>query len=264
MDCRLSSLDFDIAASAGWYSAIAGLLAGFALLSILLPLDHDAADHDESQTGEAVVVFTCAFFSLLVLAFTFAVLAGRTGGGSVLGVAAHEQMVYGSAFGLATVLMLFGLHAVLRSYGANRVVFGSAQRVIVLATSVLAPTVLLALQFGSALDLARFRTAASDAPECGFAGLPSSVWVDLLIVSVAFVALGLMWLLRARMPHRSDAPGIAARAVLGYTVAVAVWGSVVVPLLPADVITGPWFEHVALVVTAVATVGVAATSWMGR
>ena len=42
MDCRLSSLDFDIAASAGWYSVIAGLLAGFALLSILLPLDHEA------------------------------------------------------------------------------------------------------------------------------------------------------------------------------------------------------------------------------
>ncbi len=109
MDCRSSSLDFDIAASAGWYSAIAGLLAGFALLSILLPLDHDAADQDESQTGEAVVVFTCAFFSLLVLGFSYAVLAGRTGDGSVLGVAAHEQMVYGSAFGLATILMLFGL-----------------------------------------------------------------------------------------------------------------------------------------------------------
>jgi hypothetical protein len=31
MDCRLSSVDFDIAASAGWYSAIAGVLAGFAL-----------------------------------------------------------------------------------------------------------------------------------------------------------------------------------------------------------------------------------------
>ena len=264
MECRLSSLDFDIAASAGWYSAIAGLLAGFALLSILLPLDHDTVDHDESETGEAVVVFTCAFFSLLVLGFSYAVLAGRTGEGSVLGVAAHEQMVYGSAFGLSTILMLFGLHAVLRSYGANRVVFGPAQRVIVLATSVLAPTVLLALQFGSAMDLAQFRTAASEGAACGFGGLPSSVWIDVLIVSIALAAVGLMWLLRSRMPQRSGAPSIAARAVLGYTVTMAVWGAAVVPLLPADVIAGPWFEHVGLIVSALATVGVASASWMGR
>lgn len=79
--CRPSSIDFDIAASAGWYSAIAGLLAGFALLYILFPLDHETTVSDETDTGNAVVVFTCAFFSLLILAFTYAVLAGRTGDG---------------------------------------------------------------------------------------------------------------------------------------------------------------------------------------
>jgi hypothetical protein len=263
MDCRLSSLDFDIAASAGWYSAIAGLLAGFALLSILLPLDHEAADPDESQSGNAVVVFTCAFVSLLALGFAFAVLAGRTGDGDVIGVAAHEQVVYGSAFGLAAILMLFGLHAVLRTYGANRAVFGPAQRVIVLTTSVLAPVVLLALQFGSALDVTRFR-AASDRVACDVGGLPNTVWIDLGIVAVASSALVLMWLLRARIPRRDSAPATAAKAVLGYTVAAVVWGSMVVPLLPADVITGFWFEHLFLAVAAAATVGVAASSWMGR
>ena len=136
------------------------------------------------------MVFTCAFVSLLAVGFAFAVLAGRTGTGDVVGVAAHEQVVYGSAFGLAAILMLFGLHAVLRTYGANRVVFGPAQRVIVLTTSVLAPVVLLALQFGSALDVTRFR-AASGSVDCGFGRLPNSVWIDLLIVSIAFVALGM-------------------------------------------------------------------------
>jgi hypothetical protein len=263
MDCRLSSLDFDIAASAGWYSAIAGLLAGFALLSILFPLDHEASNPDESQSGNAVVVFTCAFVSLLALGFAFAVLAGRVGDGDVIGVAAHEQVVYGSAFGLASVLMLFGLHAVLRTYAPNRSVFAPAQRVIVLTTSVLAPVMLLALQFGSALDVSRFRVATGRA-DCGWGNLPNSVWIDLVIVSVAFVALVLMWLLRDRMPHRAAAPAIAAKAVLAYTVAVVVWGSMLVPLLPADVVAGFWFEHLALGVTAVATVGVAATAWMGR
>lgn len=160
--------------------------------------------------------------------------------------------------------MLFGLHAVLRSYGANRAVFGPAQRVIILSTSVLAPTLLLALQFGSALDLAQYRSVTSDAPACGFGGLPSSVWIDLLIVLIALVGLGSMWLHRDRVPRHRSAPGVAARAVLGYTVSVAVWGTAVVPLLPADVVAGQWFEHLALVVTSGATIGVAATSWMGR
>jgi hypothetical protein len=171
--------------------------------------------------------------------------------------------VYGSAFGLAAILMLFGLHAVLRTYGANRAVFGPAQRVIVLTTSVLAPVVLLALQFGSALDVTRFR-AASDRVACDVGGLPNTVWIDLGIVAIASSALVLMWLLRARIPRRDSAPATAAKAVLGYTVAAVVWGSMVVPLLPADVITGIWFEHLFLAVAAAATVGVAASSWMGR
>ncbi|MGH3145455.1 MAG: hypothetical protein ACRDTR_06590 [Rubrobacter sp.] len=117
MECRLSSTDFDIAASAGWYSAIAGLLAGFALLYILFPLDHETSEGDEIETGNAVVVFACAFFSLLILAFTYAVLAGRTGEGPVVGLAAHEQLLNGAAFGLTTLLLLFGLHELLGAMG---------------------------------------------------------------------------------------------------------------------------------------------------
>jgi hypothetical protein len=59
------------------------------------------------------VVFTCAFFSLFILAFTYAVLAGRTGDGPVVGVAAHEQLLNGAAFGLTTLFLLFGRHELL-------------------------------------------------------------------------------------------------------------------------------------------------------
>lgn len=74
--------EFDIAAAAGWYSAIAGLLAGFALLAVLLPLDHEAAEDsvNDRAAPNAVIVFTCAFFSLLILSFTYAVLSGRPPG----------------------------------------------------------------------------------------------------------------------------------------------------------------------------------------
>jgi hypothetical protein len=50
-ECRLAESTFDIAAAAGWYSAIAGLLAGFAVVAILLPLDHDSDVGDDESTG---------------------------------------------------------------------------------------------------------------------------------------------------------------------------------------------------------------------
>lgn len=125
---------FDIAAAAGWYSAVAGLLAGFALLAILLPLNHEAEDGDAVYGANAVVIYVCSFFSLLVLSISYAILAGRTGGGAAAGVAAHEQMLNGAAFGLATLLLLFGLHAILRTYGANRETFAPARDVIMTVT----------------------------------------------------------------------------------------------------------------------------------
>ena len=94
---------FDIAAAAGWYSSVAGLLAGFALVAILLPLDHEAAEPDTTHGTNAVLIYTCSFFSLLILSISYAVLAGRIGGGTVAGVAAHEQMLNGAAFGLSTL-----------------------------------------------------------------------------------------------------------------------------------------------------------------
>lgn len=69
--------------------------------------------------------------------------------------------------------------------------------------------------------------------------------------------------LRNRLPRRSVASTIAAMAVLGLTVAGAVWTSVVVPLIPASVVTGAVFEHTMLAVTAGATVAFAAASWIG-
>ena len=102
---------FDIAAAAGWYSTVAGLLAGFALLAVLLPLDQDTRDDDAEAAGASgVIVFTSAFFSLLILAFSYAILSGRSNGP----VAAHEQQLNGAAFGLASLLLLLGLREVLR------------------------------------------------------------------------------------------------------------------------------------------------------
>lgn len=249
---------FDISAAAGWYSAVAGLLAGFALVAILLPLDHEAEEPDPTHAANTVVIYTCSFFSLLILSIGYAVLAGRIGGGAVAAVAAHEQMLNGAAFGLATLLLLLGLHAVLRTYGVNRAVFAPARDLIMTVTSVLAPVLVLALQFSNTLDLQRFRAGGE------LRGLPPGVVVNLLIVGVGVAAILLVGAARDRLPEVDTAPRVIAKAVLSYTVAVTIWTSIAVPLLPTEVITSAAVEHGLMALTAVGAVAVSIASWAGR
>jgi hypothetical protein len=271
-DCGFSSLDFDIAASAGWYSAIAGLLAGFALLAILLPLDHasEMGADDTDDTGligasESVVMFTCAFFSLLILGFTYAILAGRTGEGAIEGVAAHEQLLNGAAFGLATLLLLLGLRAVLATYGPNRQVFRPARSVMLGMTAFLGPVAALSLQFTNALDIERYRASLRGGAEsCGSAGIPTGVWINLSITAATLLALVVLAVIHRRLPRTVGASVLIAKGVLGFCVLVVVWSSLVVPLLPTSVVAGAVFEHVTLAATGVATLLVAAAAWSTR
>ena len=255
---------FDIASSAGWYSAIAGLLAGFALLAILLPLDHETNTSEDPHLADSVVIFTCAFFTLLILGFNYGVLAGRTGDGPVVGVAAHEQLLHGSVFGLATLLLLFGLRAVLRSYGTNASVFESARAVILVATATLGPIVSLALQFSNAIDLEHYRLSLAAGADCGTGGLPSGVWINLAITAAAAMAVLGVALLRDRLPHSLTAVTTVAKITLGLAVVVTVWTAMIVPLLPLEFVTGAVFEHVALAATGAATVIVAIAAWTAR
>jgi len=115
-------------------------------------------------------------------------------------------------FGLSTLLLLLGLQAVLRSYGANRLVFAPARQLIRVMTAILGPVLVLALQFSSALDLTRYRLHADTGalPQCDVAGFPSSVWVDLAIVAFATVGIVLLALLRERLPSNWSAAPTAA------------------------------------------------------
>jgi hypothetical protein len=262
--CRLNDVAFDVASSAGWYSAVAGLLAGFAFVAVLLPLDHDGDAQDDRETGHAVVVFICAFFSLLILSLTYAILAGRTGGGAADGIAAHEQMINGAAFGLSVLLLMFGLRAVLGAYGKNRHIFDSARSLVLVVTSILGPAVLLSLQFSNALDVERYREVAGSEATCGAAGLPAGVWLNLAITAAALIAVFGLALARRRLPTWEAAPELIAKLVLGVTILFVGWSAIVVPLLPPGVVTGAVFEHVAVAATAALTVAFAAASWLGR
>ena len=258
MDTSDLASSFDIAAAAGWYSAVAGLLAGFALVAMLLPLDRDGAEVEPEGVTNAVVIFTCSFFSLLILSISYAILAGRMGSGTMAGVAAHEQMLNGAAFGLSTLLMLFGLHAILGTYGANREAFAPARQLILTVTSILAPILVLALQFSNTLDLQRFRAGGD------LDGIPPGLWANLAMVLLGTISILLVALARSRLPTASTAPRVIAKTVLGYTVAATIWTSVAVPLLPAGIIASAAMEHALMGLTALGAVAVSIASWIGR
>ena len=258
MDTSDLANGFDIAAAAGWYSAVAGLLAGFALVAMLLPLDRDGAEVEPEGVTNAVVIFTCSFFSLLILSISYAILAGRVGSGTVAGVAAHEQMLNGAAFGLATLLMLFGLHAILGTYGANREAFAPARQLILTVTSVLAPILVLALQFSNTLDLQRFRAGGD------LDGIPLGLWANLVIALTGTISILLVATARSRLPTASTAPRLIAKTVLGYTFAATIWTSVAVPLVPVEIITSAAMEHAVMGLTALGAVAVSVASWIGR
>jgi len=262
MDCRLEALEFDIAGTAGWYSSVVGVLAGFALLAILIPLDHEAAT-DDDRSADTVVIMTCAFFSLLLLSFSYAILAGRVGDGE-RSQAVHEQLLLGVAVGLSSLLLMFALNTLLATYGANRRAFLPARRIIVLTTSLIGPAVVIAVQFSNALDIERLRIGADPTLQCGLAGLPSGVWINLAITTIGLAALAVTAMLHRRIPRKSRVASRIAVSVLVYTTVVVVWTSMVAPLLPDEVLTNAVFEHVALATTAFAAVGVAITSWSGR
>jgi len=263
--CRLEGLEFDIAASAGWYSAVAGLLAGFAFVAVLLPLDHDSSEEDDAQTGHPVVAFVGAFFSLLTLSVAYAVLSGRSGTGPVAAVAAHEQMLTGAAFGLSTLLLLLGLRGVLRSYGANRRVFASGQGVIVAVTAVLGPLVVVGLQFSNAMDLERYRLLSGAGDKgCGPSGFPTGVWLNLGIVGLAATAILVLLAAREHISRREAAVDRLAWLCLIFTVLVVLWSAVLLPLLPIAAVASPVLEHVILAMTSVLAVVFAAGSWSSR
>lgn len=262
MDCQLDRLDFDIPATAGWYSSIAGVLAGFALLAILIPLDHEAGSDDE-RSADTVVIMTCAFFSLLLLSFSYAILAGRVGD-TERGQAVHEQLLLGVALGLSSLLLMFALHTLLATYGANRGAFLPAQSIIVVATSLIGPAVVVAVQFSNALDIERVRLGSDTTARCRLGGLPDGVWVNLAITAAGLIALVVTAVLHRRIPRTARAASRIAVSVLVFTALVVIWTSLAAPLLPGDVLTNAVFEHFALAFTALAAVGVAIASWSGR
>lgn len=261
--CNFDEAEFDIAASAGWYSGIAGLLAGFAMLAILLPLDHEATEHGkwaERAGSNGVIVFTSAFFALLVLAFTYAILSGRPPGAASV----HEKQLGGAAFGLASLLMLVGLREVLRLYGSNRRILKPATTLIARVTGIFGPIMVVAFGLSNALDVAMFRAASAPSDTLCIAGVPDGTWLNVALCGIAVAIIALIPVLGRRVHVGTSATAIIGHLTLGFTLSVAVWTAAIVPFLPSAFVGGAFLEHLVMGITAIGAVIFGATAWLSR
>ncbi len=68
-------------------------------------------------------------------------------------------------------------------------------------TSLYGPAAVIAMQFSSALDLERLRASGSASLACGPGGV--GVWIDPLIVAIAFLALAVLATVGRRLPRSS-------------------------------------------------------------
>ncbi|MGW8885928.1 hypothetical protein [Streptomyces sp. NPDC055749] len=256
---------FDVATTAGWYSAVAGLLAGFALLAIPLTVDQQSSGKhtfEDRRSGDGVALFVSAFFALLILSFTFAVIAGFSSEGIARAVAAHELQLNGAVFGFASLLLLLGVKTLLQLRSRDSGAFESGQRLIVNAAGLYGPIVVLAFQFRDALDVETYRAAPNNpvgGAECAHE-VSDGVWINLVIALIAIAALIAMAVSGQRLPRQNGLALFAGQVTLGFAVAVALWTTMVVSFLPVDFVTGALLEHLTLGVTAVGCIAFGAAA----
>jgi hypothetical protein len=100
--------DFDIPATAGLYSTLAGVLAGFAFTALmsLLALRVAATAEDDRRLGSVVEVLLAAFIALVLSSLTYAALGGEPESG---GRSASEEILAGVGLVVAALLLLYSV-----------------------------------------------------------------------------------------------------------------------------------------------------------
>jgi hypothetical protein len=272
-------LQFDFSQSAGNYSQLSGVLAGFAFLAIMLVLSRQHRRGSESdavreyeQDNRFITALACACLGLITAATLFSLLSGEEGCALISGRALSKEVLAGVAFFFSVYTLLFG---------AVQLVSASALathfRFIV---AVLAPPLVVAFIVASLDDLALALANPPDQPAepheplmPGWTDSSTSLWnfahsvLTWLIPTVLAVCLAL-WLAGFKWRRASGTPGrvgsaltrvvSAALTYLPYAslglVAYAVWRTAMLGRLEASAHIGAAQAKVLVLVCTVVVV----------
>jgi hypothetical protein len=272
-------LQFDFSQSAGNYSQLAGVLAGFAFLAIMLVLSRQHRRASESdalreyeQDNRFVTALACACLGLITAAALFSLLSGEEGCALISGRALSKEVLAGVAFFFSVYTLLFGAVQLVSASALGR-----HFRFIV---AVLAPPLVVAFIVASLNDLALSLANPPDQPTepheallPGWTDSSASLWnfahsvLTWLIPTVLAICLAL-WLAGFRWRRAEGTPGpvgnvltrvvAAALTYLPYAslalVAYAVWRTAMLGRLQAGAHIGAGQAKVLVLVCTVVVV----------
>lgn len=272
-------LQFDFSQSAGNYSQLSGVLAGFAFLAIMLVLSRQHrrggetdAVREYEQDNRFVTALACACLGLITAATLFSLLSGEVGCALISGRALSKEVLAGVAFFFSVYTLLFGAVQLVSASA-----LGTHLRFIV---AVLAPPLVVAFIVASLNDLALSLANPPDQPAepheplvPGWTDSSTSLWnfahsvLTWLIPTVLAICLAL-WLSGFRWRRASDTPGrvgsaltrvvSAALTYLPYAslalVAYAVWRTALLGRLEAGAHIGAGQAKVLVLVCTVVVV----------
>ena len=141
--CPSTGLTFSIATTAGYYSALAGVLAGFAFAAIILVVPgglRRSTPRESQPDGHVLASLLIAMLGLIICAIQYAELAGESSCSEILGRAESEELLGGVVFAFAVLALLYAMVLLL-----ERAEVGPVTKVFRFIVAVMAPTLALFL-----------------------------------------------------------------------------------------------------------------------
>jgi hypothetical protein len=129
-----SVLNFDIATTAGLYSQLTGVLAGFAFTALIFLITvrmSSGANSVAAPLADAYRVLAAALLGLLLTSLNYAVSAGNR---VAAGRSATEESIIGACFALSVMLLLYAI--VLTMDGAETAASAASPARLAVATTV--------------------------------------------------------------------------------------------------------------------------------
>jgi hypothetical protein len=218
--CRHPS--FEITSTAGLYSTLAGVMAGFAFLALADNLlATERGGEDPRIPAEAGVALAAAFVSLLLVSISYAILAGDTTSGPR---AAVVEVISGGAFAAAALQMLYAIGFLIGIHGRPLLALHTFFRILGVG---LCPLVLVLVLLGSNDYIETHHGSA--------AIILRPAWG--VLVGALLLAGGLLW--RAGRSGPGRLPGIGPGRPDPSYVVVAFAGSSILACALVDALLGP-------------------------